>query len=379
MLNFDTIVLGAGASGCMCGLTCKSKKIAIIDKENKIAKKLLVTGNGRCNISNTKVNSTFYNVNIDNYLKKFDNNASLEFFKNLGLLCYADEQGRLYPISNSAKSVVNVIENDFKKRNIEVFLENNIIKIERNNENFVVITDKNQFSCKKLVFATGKSELLDNLNIKYKTFYPSLCSIKTNNTHLLNNVRVRNARVTAKCHNKQKSDIGELLFKESGISGIALFNVSTLFAREGCYDGTITIDLLPTVCKKDLIKYLLERRAIDEKIPNFFDGMFVREIAYEILNRAKIDENKSSLLLTHEEIEKFANFIKELEFNVKGYYPNNQVYSGGVELDDLDQNLQHKNIKNLYFCGEICNVDGECGGYNLQWAWTSGYIVGQNI
>lgn len=379
MLEFDTIILGGGASGCMCALISKNKNIAIIDKESKIAKKLLVTGNGRCNITNLNMDSKFYNKDISMYLKRFNNEKSLDFFKKLGLLTYADEQGRVYPISNTAKSVVNVFENAFKKLNTKFFLENEIKKVEQINDKFVITTDKNQFLCNKLVVATGKNEFIDMLNIKYNQFYPSLCSLKTNNTHNLNNVRIRNVQITAYCNNKTKRDCGEILFKESGISGISIFNVSTLFAREKNYNGKISIDLMPNIDKENLIKYLMKRREIDVEISYFFDGMLAREIAYEILNRAQINENKSSLQLTTFEIKKFANYIKNLEFVVKGFYENNQVSSGGIDLQDLDYNLQHKKTKNLYFCGEICDVDGECGGYNLQWAWTSGFIVGNII
>lgn len=379
MKEFETIILGGGASGCMCMLSSKQESVAIIDKESKIAKKLLVTGNGRCNISNLNVNSNFYNINIDKYLKKFKSPQTLKFFEGLGLICYADEEGRLYPISNTAKSVVNVIENAVQKKNVSTYLDNNVLDVKRDNDKFIIITDKDKFLCKKLVVATGKSDILDKLGVKYKQFTPSLCSLKTNSTHSLNNVRIRNVKVTGVCDGKEKSDVGEILFKEAGISGIALFNISTLFARAGKYEGKIYLDLMPKISSDELESYLLKRRDIDLAVPNFFDGMFAREVAYEILNQAKVDENKTSTKLTKEEIKKFIKIIKNLEFTVKGYFPNNQVYSGGVSLDDLDDNLQHKVIKNLYFCGEICNIDGECGGYNLQWAWTSGHIVGKNI
>ena len=109
MKNFDIIILGCGAAGAMCALTCKNKNFAVIDVATKPAKKLLVTGNGRCNLTNTNVNSSFYNTNIDNYLNRFNNKQTLDFFEKLGLETYADEEGRVYPISNSAKSVVDVI------------------------------------------------------------------------------------------------------------------------------------------------------------------------------------------------------------------------------------------------------------------------------
>lgn len=124
---------------------------------------------------------------------------------------------------------------------------------------------------------------------------------------------------------------------------------------------------------------LVARKNLNVKISNFFDGLFVNQIAYEILNRSKVDENRSSIKLSEKEIQSFVKIIKHLDFAIKGFYNNNQVYSGGVELDALTDDLECKNIENLYFCGEICDVDGECGGFNLQWAWTSGFIVGSKI
>ncbi len=379
MLSFDTIIIGGGASGCMCALATNNKNIAIIDKDNKIAKKLLVTGNGRCNLTNTNMNSTYFNRDISSFLDKFDYHRTIEFFSDLGLVTFNDEQGRLYPISNSAKSVVSVIENALTKKSIRTFLDNTVIKIEKNDHKFIVHTDKNQFICNNLVIATGKNDLLDNLKIEYKNFTPSLCALKTNSTKLLTNIRLRDVKVTGCINGKYMSDVGEVLFKDSGLSGIAIFDISSLFAREGKFDGKVIIDMLPKEDNESLIKMLHKRKALNCQTRQFFDGMFVKEVAYEIFNRCKIDENKLSTLLTDQEIENFAYIIKNLDYTVKGYYPNNQVFSGGVRLSDLDENLQHKRIKNLYFCGEVCDVDGQCGGYNLQWAWTSGYIVGSNV
>ena len=118
---YDTIIIGAGASGCMCALMTKNKNIAVIDKANKVAKKLLVTGNGRCNLTNLDIEDKFYNTQIKKYWDKFNINDTLEFFKSLGLVL-SYEEGRVYPLSNSAKSVVDVIDNQFAKKQITVSL-----------------------------------------------------------------------------------------------------------------------------------------------------------------------------------------------------------------------------------------------------------------
>lgn len=377
MRDFETIVVGGGASGCLCALA-SDKKVAIIDKDNKLAKKLLVTGNGRCNLTNLKVDDKYYNTSIKKYLSVFDNKKTLEFFNELGLVTYSDEQGRVYPISNSAKSVQQVIVNRLSKTT--PFINDTITSIKKEGENFVLAGNNDSYSCKKLVLASAKCELLDGLNIKYKVFSPSLCSLKSQSTRNLNNIRVDNVKVSAENNfGQKKSEIGEVLFKESGLSGIVIFNISSLFARQGSFCGKVTIDLLPSLSESQLLQLLEKRRGLDVLVSDYFDGLFVKEIAYEILNRLKLNENRSCTQLNESELLRIAKTIKNFSFDVKGFYPNNQVYSGGVSLDDLDEKLQHKILKNLYICGELCDVDGECGGYNLQWAWTSGYIVGKSI
>ena len=382
MKFFDIIILGSGASGCMACMNADSnKQIAIIDKANKLAKKLLVTGNGRCNLTNNNVLSEKYNQNIDSFLTKFNQHDTLKFFSEIGLETYFDEEGRAYPLSNSAKSVLNVIENYISsKKNVTTMLDQTILKIERKEKTFVVQTDKETYECLKLVYALGgNSHLIDNLGIEKTECYPSLVSLKTNSSKFLSGVRVSNVKVTAKINNATKSDIGEILFKDGGISGICIFNISTLFARSKTTKGKIEIDLLPNMNKNEVYNLLSKRRNINTTINNFFEGLFVSQIGYEILNRIKLDETKMCKILSDKDVQKMTDIIKCLDYDVNGLLDNNQVFSGGIALSSLDENLQCKKIKNLYFTGEACDVDGECGGFNLQWAWTSGKIVGDAL
>ena len=382
MKFFDVIILGSGASGCMaCMNANKSISIAIIDKSNKLAKKLLSTGNGRCNLTNKNMSSEFFNQNIDEFLAKFNQNKTENFFSKIGLQTYADEGGRIYPFSNSAKSVTSVIETQItNQKNVSVFLEHNILKISKTDKNFVVETDKEIFESSKLVFALGGGNaLLKNLNIDVVPCHPSLVSLKIDCPKFLSGVRVSNVKASVKCGEKNKSDFGEILFKDGGISGICVFNCSTLFARNSIKTGKIEIDLLPNMTASDVEKLLIKRKKLNVNVSKFFEGLFVSQIGYEILNRAKLDEEKPCNLITDVEIQKMTSIIKHFDFNVKGFFDNNQVFSGGAKLSSLDSTLQSKQIPNLYFCGEACDVDGECGGYNLQWAWTSGKIVGEAL
>ena len=386
MKSYDILVLGGGASGSICAIQVKSlnknKNIAIIDNQNRIAKKLLVTGNGRCNITFENMINKAYNQSIDTFLNKFSNLDLINYFKNLGLVCFCEE-GRYYPLSNSAKSVVEVVENAMNNLKIPIFLEHEILNISKIGEKFKVVTSKETFVCNTLVYALGKSDkLLENFNLKNRRSFPSLVALKTQeNLRNLQNIKVSNVQVTAYLNNGESdSEYGEVLFKEHGISGVCIFNLSALFARNQVKNGFISIDLMPNHSKQSLEKLLLERKDnLSVTINHFLDGIMVRPLNYYLLNKFKLQEEMPCATLSKSDISNMANTIKNLKFEVTDFYQNNQVFSGGIGLDNLDKNLQCKKYPNLYVIGESVDVDGKCGGFNLQWAWTSGFIVGCNI
>ena len=386
MKSFDILVLGGGASGSICAIRAKSlnpnKSIAIIDNQNRIAKKLLVTGNGKCNITFEKMIDKAYNQNIDAFFNRFSNFDLLDYFKKLGLLCFCEE-GRYYPLSNSAKSVVEIIENAIDNLGIPLFLEHEIFSISKKDEKFVVVTSKEIFECNTLVYALGKSDkLLENFDFDCKKCFPSLMALKTKeNLKNLQNIKVSNVKVTAHLDSGESdTEQGEVLFKEHGLSGVCIFNLSTLFARNQVKNGSISIDLMPYYSKQTLKKLLAERKnTLNVTIKHFFDGIMVRPLNYYLLNKLKLQEDRPCFTLTNSEISNMAFIIKNLTFSVCDFYENNQVFSGGIELDNLDGNLQSKKYDNLYIIGESLNVDGKCGGFNLQWAWTNGFIVGSKI
>ncbi len=381
MKYYEVIIIGCGASGIMCALKSKQKNIAIIDSNTKPAKKILVTGNGRCNLTNINLTSKHYNVNIDKFLNKFDVNKTLSFFNSLGLETYSDDESRVYPISNCAKSVVDVLVNKLDKF-INLILGKQVTSIKKENNLFIIEAEDELFSCKKLVIATGgnSKSILEQLKIDYCPFIPSLVALKSNSVKDLNGIKVSNVLVT--CVNslgQSKSEKGEVLFKEGGLSGIVIFNMSSLFSRINNFKGKILIDLLPQISEQSLIAKLNNRKILNVKLDKFFVGFFQNAIANEIFKQAKINTNINSLNLTDIQIKCLVKVIKNLSFSVDGCFDNNQIFSGGVALENLNENLCSKKDSNLFFAGEVCNVDGECGGYNLQWAWTSGSIVGESL
>lgn len=379
MKKYNTIIIGGGASGCMVAMSTK-ENVLLLDSGKSLAKKLMVTGNGRCNITNTNISSNYYNQNIDKYLQRFNEKQTIDFFESIGLETYADEEGRVYPISNSAKSVVDVICS--KLKNIEALFGQKVVDIKKQKDGYVVYTEGEVFGCKNLVVSTGGNSLfgaIKNFGVDIKPFVPSLVSLKSPEIKDLNGVRVSNVLVTANVCCVSKSELGEVLFKDGGLSGIVIFNLSTLLARNNNFEGTIYIDLLPKLSIDDLCQKLENRKKLNVKLDKFFVGMFVNNLANEIFRQCKINTNIQSNNLTYEQILMLAKTIKNLTYRISGYFDNNQVFSGGVKLTDLTENLESTKCSNLYFTGEICDVDGVCGGYNLQWAWTSGKIVGESL
>ncbi len=377
---FDVIILGAGASGMMCASTIKGKKVAVVDQAKNAAKKIMVTGNGRCNLGNNSISSKFYNRNIDSFLKQFSEIETSKFFSDLGLVTYVDEEGRIYPISNSAKSVMDILE--YGARKASFFLGERIKNIKKEGTSFVVNLETKIITSPKIVVATGggSDEILKMLKVPYKEFVPSLVSLKSKQTRDLNGTRVSNVLVKAtNAFGKTRSEKGEVLFRENGLSGIVIFNLSTLYARSGRFEGKVEIDLLPDLSEQTLKDILRKRKSLEARLDKFFVGMFANSVANEIFKQSKLNTNAPCATLKENEILILAKTIKNMQFNVCGALDNNQVFSGGVPLEDLDENLMHKKLQGAYFVGEVCDVDGVCGGYNLQWAWTSGHIVGERL
>ena len=378
MKKYDVIIIGGGASGIMCAMQIKNKKVLIIEKQDKIGKKILVKGNGRCNFTNRNCSSHFYNTDkVLNFFKKFSNHNALTYFSNLGLSFYYDDEGRYYPTSNYASSMLDVMRLNLNKlNNVEILTNCTANKIFYNKE-YCVSTNIGEYFCDNLIFACGGnfSNIFD-FNIPYIPFTPSLCGLKTEKNKGLNGVKQKNVKVSL-INNETHSQQGEILFKDNGVSGICIFNLSNYYNPST--KNVLKIDLLPDISYQDLVSLITKRCSLFDNNENLLVSLFQKQLSLSIMQKSNINIDGKTKDLTKTDVSNIASTIKEYSLYVYGLENNNQIYKGGIDLDDLDENLEHKKYKNLYFIGESCNVSGECGGYNLQWCWTSGKIVGDYI
>ena len=403
-LKFDAVIVGGGASGLMCAISAKQKNknisVAIIEKNDRVGKKLLSTGNGRCNL-------THNNITIENYcgsfknqseaiFLKYDTDKMLETFKNLCLLTFCDNEGRCYPLCKQASAVLDVLRFACDRLNVEIFCGENIRSIRKNGNNFSVKTDRNDFVAKKLVIANGSkaapklggnsssADYLKNLGHSFIPFSPALCPIKVKSDVIKS---LKGIRATAKAvlFDKNgkfvKEEIGEVQFTDNSLSGICIFNLS-LYTKK---DFFISLDLLPDITDRELNSLLYNNKKLfsDLTIDNLLTGILQKRLGQAVLKESKVtDFSRKCSTISDSDIENIVRIIKNMRFPVieNCGFEQAQCALGGVNGCEIDENtMQSKIVKNLYICGEAIDICGECGGYNLHFAFASGLTAGENL
>lgn len=400
---FDAVIIGGGASGLMCAVAAKRKnrslRVAVIEKNDRVGKKLLATGNGRCNLTNQNISAKRYTGSFAKksraVFERIDAEKLLGYFKELGLLASMDSSGRYYPLSKQASSVLDVLRFACERLGVIIFCGENIKSVKRNRNGFYVNTPDTEFECKKLVIACGSkaspklggnasaADYLKNLGHGFIPFSPALCPVKTDSTLLksLKGIRANGKTSLIRKGRVIKSEDGEIQFTDSALSGICVFNLS-LYAQNG---DKITIDLLPDISEKELLSilYANKRRFSNLTADNLLTGIVQKRLAQAVIKYSgTADFSKPCSKLNEAEIKRTAHAIKEFCFNVKelGGFEQAQCAKGGVPADEIDEKtMQSKKCRNLYICGEAVDICGECGGFNLHFAFASGIIAGESL
>ena len=391
------IVIGAGAAGLTAAITAarSGASVTIIEHENKPGKKILVTGNGKCNMTNTNLDSSKYHGNSEfaqKVIEKFDWKDTINLFTDMGL-SLKDKSGYIYPMSEQASSVINTLRDTAINLGVSIKTNNEVSKIERNDKSFLVHIGI-VLQCDKLIISTGgKSfpktgsrgdgyEWARSFGHRIISPKPALTAIVCEKDCLLKASGVRitgNICITDKNETPLENDFGELQITDYGISGIPVFNISHLADA----DSKLIIDFMPDTeydtCKV-IIEDILKKRnfmAVSSALNGYFNDKFI----IALLERADISKSILAKDISNEQITNLISLIKKYTLKVKSVrgFDFAQVTKGGIDADEIcPDTMESKIIKNLYFAGEIIDVDGICGGYNLQFAWASGVIAGRN-
>ncbi len=396
MSKTDIAIIGGGASGLMAAVAAKNEdtNVTVFERTKRVGKKILATGNGRCNMTNTGAGLKNYHGKdpsfVNGAIKRFWVNETLELFSELGILWKEEERGKVYPYSDTASAVLDVLRRRVERTGTEVRCDLDVKSIEKKNGKFIVRTysgTEDKFD-KVIIAAGGKAapdlgsngsgyELLKSFGHKITALRPSLVQIKTD-TDIVK--KLKGIKIDANVTIGRNSSRGELLFTDYGLSGPPIFELTSRL--DG--DKTIEIDMMPDHTSDDVLNIIYERMAYlyDVPLEEFFTGMLNKRVGQALLKSVGVAPlSRESSSLTEAEAKKIVSAIKGWRFNITGTmsWNNAQVTKGGAETAGFDSaTMESKLIKGLYACGEVLDIDGDCGGYNLQWAWSSGYIAGKN-
>ena len=383
----------------------KNLQIDLFDANKSIGKKILASGNGRCNISNSNITSKNYigeNPDFVNYaLKEFDFKAFEKFCKSIGLLLDIKESGKVYPLSNEAKSVTNLLELALQELDVRDFLETFINDIEKEGEKFVIRTDEKEFKDYDKVLISNGLGAAPQLNASeigldfaskfghsYNPTYPSLVGLKTENTY---NGKLQG--VKKECNvslfvngNLEQEIFGDVLFTSYGVSGFAILDISQLAVLNltSYQDVKIAINFFPKINRNDLADQIqaLFKTVPNQKAVDILTGIISNKIAPVLLDICKIDLNTKASEINAKQIKAISYQLNQWKLKVidSQGFGHAEASGGGVRTAEVDnKTYESKLVKGLYFAGEVLDIVGNRGGFNLQFAWASGYLVGKSL
>lgn len=373
-------IIGAGASGIAAAIRladlCPECEIILTEKNERIGKKLLATGNGRCNITNTAVSKNSFDSSFAEYsLKKYGFDETKRFLASLGLYIKPDSEGRCYPLSESANNVLNIFLSALEKRRIKPLCSFEVKSIKRENGGYKIKGTKEIFA-DAVILAVGSAasvkgyngaDLLKNLGFDYLRPKPALCPIPSDEDFLK---QLKGVRVKADIYLNDKKESGEIQFNENNVSGICVFNLSK-YVKGG---DRLIIDLAPALNENELIELIEKSKSNVSENTALLDFLLKRKLSAVLIKKAGIKLSDKPENLKSEDIKKLAEIIKgfSVKLNEPKDFKNAQTVCGGLGENQINKKtLESKAHKGLFVCGELLDADGPCGGYNLQWAWSS--------
>ncbi len=393
-------IIGGGASGMAAALAAAQNpktQVLLFERQARLGRKLQATGNGRCNLTNLHAAQGGYHGEdqaFANYaLSQLDPEGTLAWFRSLGLFTVAEDSGRVYPYSDQANSVVDVLRFALQQPNIRILTGVEITKLRRTGDTFTLETGEEKFQCHRVIVACGGLavtklggstagyKLLGKLGHRATRLRPALVQLKSNwgGTASLKGVRANcQARILHDGALFAQSR-GEVQFTEYGLSGPVIFEIS----RDVCQapgSWECVLDLLPSVSHEDLLDALTQRQKTQLTCEDLLTGILHNRLGRVLVKAAGLSGNTPIRDLSREDLEEVCGCVKALSVDLTEPMgmDSAQVTAGGVLTSEFDpKTMESRLVPGLYACGEVLDIDGDCGGYNLQWAWSSGYLAGQ--
>ena len=402
---YDVLIIGGGAAGLCSAVKIKmlnpKMDVAVTEQLARVGKKLITTGNGRCNITNKNISLDRYHgedVKFAEYaLAKYSNRYAEEFFNSIGTV-FTFENEKAYPYSLQASSVVDNLRFAAERLGVEIFTETKVTDFNKNGEIFTVKCENSTFKAKNLIVAAGLYSGGEKLGsdgailrlLKQKGYNavkttPAIVQLKTDTTltRSLKGIKV-NADVSLMSGEKViRKDFGEVLFCDYGLSGPPIMQLSRETARKD-KNFYILLDIMPEFTIENIVN-ILNSRKVNLKgvlLEEFLTGMLNKRVGQAILKAADLKLSDTAESLDNSKIIKIAKLIKSMKFSVTGNtgFINSQVTAGGISTKEIDsKTMMSRRQKGLYFIGEIVDIDGDCGGFNLQWAWSSAFCAAEQI
>jgi len=386
------LIIGGGASGMIAALNASLEhEVILLERQSRMGRKLLATGNGRCNLTNMQLSEKNYHGECAEFcryaLQHFDVEKTLSFFRSLGLLTVAESNGKVYPYSDSANSVVDVLRLPLEQReNVRIVTGCEIRSLTRKKGKFIAVSDDETFVGDSAIICCGGAagaklggtdlgyKLLASFGHSRTKLYPSLVQLRTDTTFVRSLKGVR-ADAMVKCGGI--SNRGEIQFTDFGVSGPVIFEIS----RDISENDMMLIDFLPDISKEEILELLQNRihTMPNLKAEDLMTGLVHNRLGRTILRVCGCSLECSCAELTGK-LEEIASATKHFSVRVLGSMgmEQAQVTAGGIKTDEFRADtLESRICKGLYAAGEVLDIDGDCGGYNLQWAWSSGFLAGE--
>ena len=386
------LIIGGGAAGMMAALTASENpenQVILVERQSRLGRKLLATGNGRCNLTNRNMGKEHYHGeqrNFCNYALNFFNvDMTLEYFRSLGLLTVTEASGRVYPYSDSANSVLDVLRLPLEQRkNVTILSGQEVLSLQGQKGRFLAKTAEEELQADRVIICAGglAGSKLGGTEMGYKLLsafghsrtklYPSLVQLKTDSTLVRS---LKGVRAEALVRYGKAVARGELQFTDYGVSGPVIFELS-----RGAVGGELRIDLLPEHSVEEVLAMLERRRELmpELKAEDLLTGILHNRLGRTLLRACGVSLEQPCSQVR--DLEGVVRLCKSFCLTVTGNMgmEQAQVTAGGIRTEEFDPTtMESKLCPGLYAAGEVLDIDGDCGGYNLQWAWSSGRLAGE--